>query len=281
MLEYLLYKFGEKLSVIVPWSVAYKMAALLARLQFLISKKDREAVINNLRVILPNESQPEIRRKAEKVFVNFSLYLVEFLRFSMIDRSYIDKHISVIGRENLENSLKSGKGVILLTAHLGNWELAGMALSLLGYQLMVIALDHKNKRINKFFKQRRQSKGIEVVSLGVSVKQCFKALRDNKVVAILGDRDFSNTGYSMDFLGRKKKIPRGPVALALRTGAPIIPLFITRDKTDHILMECLAPLEISGETEELEIMKQYVKLIERKIYDDPTQWLMFREFWKE
>ena len=281
MIGYLPYKIGEFVTQSVPWKIAYKIGIFFAKLHFSLSKKDREVVMNNLRVILPKEDEVVIRKKAKEVFVNFGLYLVEFFRFSMIDRKYVESHFFIIGRENLDKAKEDGKGAILLTAHIGNWELAGMALSLLGYKLMVIALDHKNPKINDFFNKRRLNKGIEVVSLGASIKRCYKGLRNNKFVAILGDRDFSRTGYSLNFLGRKKKIPRGPAVLALRTGAPIIPVLVTRQGLDHLEIECLSPIEISKGTDEIGLMKKYLKIIEDRIYKIPSQWLMFREFWKE
>ncbi|MDD5355811.1 MAG: lysophospholipid acyltransferase family protein [Candidatus Omnitrophica bacterium] len=281
MLNYLLYKFGEFLACIFPWGFAYKVGIFLANLQFLISRKDREAVINNLRVILPNEKEDVITEKAREVFVNFGLYLVEFFRFSKIDRAYVNKNFIISGKENIDSALKKGKGLIVLAAHIGNWELGGMALSLLGYPLMVIALDHKDPRINNFFKMRRQSKGIEVVSLGSSIKQCYRGLSNNKVVALLGDREFGKSGYSLDFLGKKKIIPRGAAVLALRTGAPLVPVFVTRQDLNQIKIECLPALDIPDKSSELDVIKKYAKIIEEYIYKYPSQWLMFREFWRE
>ena len=281
MLNYILYKIGEFLACILPWRVAYRLGAFLANLQFLISKKDRQAVINNLRVILPNEGDKELYEKAGRVFINFGLYLIEFFRFSKIDRDYIQKHSFIKGRENLDNALNKGKGVVVLTAHMGNWEVGGMALSLFGYPLIVIALDHNHPKVNDFFKNRRQSKGIEVVSLGISVKQCYKGLKENKIVALLGDREFGSSGYSLDFLGRKKIIPRGAAVLAMRTGAALIPVFVTRQGLDNLQLECLPEIEITKDISEIDIIKQYVKIIEDQICKNPTQWLMFMEFWKE
>lgn len=281
MLSYLLYKIGELLACSLSWRVAYRVATFLANLQFLISRKDKKAVVNNLSVILPNEKEKVIRDKAKDVFVYFSLYLVEFLRSSKIDRAYADKHFTIVGKENLDAALRRGKGAVLLTAHIGNWELGGMALSLSGYPLMVIALDHADPKINDFFKRKRQSKGMEVVSLGTSIKQCYKGLKENKVVALLGDREFGNSGYSLPFLGRSKIIPRGAAALVLRTGASLVPVFITRRGLDRIVVECLPSLEILNETSELEIVTRCIKIIEEQIYKNPSQWLIFREFWKE
>lgn len=281
MLEYRLYKFGEFLACSLPWSIAYKVGIFFSTLQFLLSKKDREAVINNLRIVLPDATNAEINKKAKEVFINFGLYLVEFLRFKSIDRNFVEKHFFIQGGEIIDEALKEGKGAILLTAHIGNWELGGMALALLGYKIMAIALDHKDVRINNFFKKRREAKGMEVVSLGVSVKKCFKALKDNKFVAVLGDRDFSNTNPSFSFLGRKKNIPRGPVVLSLRTGAPIIPIFVMREGLTNFKIECFPSMKVLNESEESEVMKKYIKIIEQQICKYPTQWLMFREFWRE
>lgn len=281
MLEYLLYKFGEFLVCCMPWPIAYKIGIFFSNLQFYFSKKDRDAVINNLRVILPNASNAQIQKKAKEVFVNFGLYLIEFLRFKQVDLDFINKRFTFKGREFIDDAIKEGKGAILSTIHMGNWEVAGMALSLLGYPIIAIALDHKDPRINNFFKKRRESKGMEVVSLGISIKKCYKGLKNNKLVAILGDRDFSNSSYPLDFFGRKKNIPRGPAVLSLRTGAPIIPVIITRQGIDRLNFECLPPLQVSSETSELELTKDYAKIIEMQIHKNPSQWLLFREFWKE
>jgi KDO2-lipid IV(A) lauroyltransferase len=281
MLDFQFYKFGEFLTCALPLKAAYRVGKFLSNLQFILSRKDREAVISNLRVILPKENEKRIRDIAREVFTNFGLYLVEFLRFKDIDLNFVKNHFSIQGKEYVDNALKEGKGVIMLTAHMGNWEVGGMALSLLGYKLIVIALDHKDPRINKFFRQRRESKGMEVSSLGASVKHCFNGLRNNKLVAILGDRDFSNSGYLMNFLGKTKRIPRGPAVLAIRTGASIVPCFVVREGLSNLTLECFPPIKVNKETTEEEVIQGYIKIIEGQIYKYPSQWLMFREFWKE
>lgn len=281
MLGYFAYKIGEFIATVFPLRVVYVFCACIANLQFSFSKKDRNAVINNLRVILPNDSDQEIRKKAKEVFLNFGLYLVEFFRYKSITEEFVRTHVSRVGWEHVDNSLKKGKGAILLTIHLGNWELGGMAFGLLGYPIVAIALDHDHKKINDFFRVRRESKGVENISLGMSIKHCFKALKQNKLVAILGDRDFSNSGHRMSFLGREKMIPRGPAVLALHSGSPIVPVFVTRQTNGNLTVECLPPMNFSNKQSEIEIIQQYKSIMEDHIKKYPTQWLMFREFWKE
>ncbi|MEK7227128.1 MAG: hypothetical protein AAB221_15795, partial [Bacteroidota bacterium] len=160
MISYLLYKIGELLVTLFPLNIAYRIGIFFSTAQFMFSAKDRSAVVNNLLIICPNESEEELLRKAKEVFINFGLYLVEFFRYKKIDKAYIRKYVSLRGFEHVDNELKNGTGAILLTAHMGNWELAGMAFGLLGYPIVAIALDHKNKKINQFFRIRRESKGV-------------------------------------------------------------------------------------------------------------------------
>ena len=281
MIGYFIYKFGEFLASFFPLPIAYKIGKFFATLQFLVSKKDRRAVIGNLELILPEKEKTTAKKRAREVFVNFGLYLAEFFRYKKIDKNFIRSRVAFDGLEHVENCLKSGKGGILLTAHLGNWELGGMALGLLGYPIVAIALDHKNKKINEFFKVRRESKGVGNISLGLAIKQCFRALKQNKLVAILGDRDFSKSGYELDFLGKTKIIPRGPAVLALHLGSPIIPIFVIRQPNKHVVMRFLPPILFDTNTEEKELVRRYATIIEDHIRQYPTQWLMFREFWKE
>lgn len=281
MLEFYRYKIGEFIALHLPRSIAYTIGIFFATLQFHISPKDRNAVFANLRVMFPQKSDAELRTMAHEVFANFGLYLVEFFRFAEIGVSYVQEHCSIRNKEYLDAALKQGKGAVILTAHIGNWELGGMALALLGYPLVVVALDHQNTKINDFFKQRRESKGMQVVSLGVAIRQCFKSLRKNKCVALLGDRDFSNSSLRLDFLHKQKNIPRGPAVLALHTGAPIVPIFIVRKNRRDFVIECYPPIFLSGTEQENEIIQKYSRIIEGQIYKYPTQWLMFREFWKE
>ena len=281
MIGYFVYKLGEFLASLFPLPIAYKIGNFFATLQFLVSKKDRQAVIRNLELILPQEEKATAKKRAREVFVNFGLYLAEFFRYKKIDKNFVQSRVALEGLEHVEDCLKSGKGGILLTAHLGNWELGGMALGLLGYPIVAIALDHKNKKINEFFKVRRESKGVGNISLGLAIKQCFRALKQNKLVAILGDRDFSKSGYELDFLGKTKIIPRGPAVLALHLGSPIVPVFVIREPNKHVVMRFLQPILFDANTEEKELVRRYATIIEDHIRQYPTQWLMFREFWKE
>ena len=103
---------------------------------------------------------------------------------------------------------------------------------MLGYRVNIIAWTHKNKLINDFFLEQRQSRGVAVIPLGASIRKVFSALKNNEIVALLGDIDYINpyTGITVKLFGQDTIMPKGPAVFSLKTGAPIVPTFILREK---------------------------------------------------
>jgi len=140
--------------------------------------------------------------------------------------------------------------------------------------------------VNDLFNTQRESKGVKVIPMNKAVFECMRALKNNELIAILGDRDFSETGEVMDFLGKKALIPKGAATFSVKTGAGIIPMFLLREDQGSFVLEVENPIfpnETLGQENDKkavsDLMKKYVPIIERKIKKNPTQWLMFRKFW--
>lgn len=283
MLQYLFYKFGLFIIHIVPRRWSYCFAESVARLHFNTAAKDRDAVIHNLRHITGRKD--DLRQDARKVFLNFGRYLVDFfLMYKTVDRKFVDACVTVVNRPYLEKVVAYGKGCVILTAHIGNWEMGAAVLDKLGHPVTAIALPHKNPKVNVLFNRQRETHGVIVVPTNTAVRRCIQALRHGQFVAVLGDRDFGTFGEQLDFLGRKTLIPKGAAFFSCRTGAPILPAFLTPDGDGRYTMVFSAPIfppeDGVSVTEEMVtgLMKRYVNVVEAKIKEDPTQWLMFREF---
>ncbi len=283
MLQYFLYKFGLFIIHIVPRKWSYRFADYVALRHFKDSARDRDAVIHNLAHITGGKDGLE--ELARRVFLNFGRYLVDFfLMYKTVDRKFVDEKISIVGREHLRRALAAGKGGIILTAHIGNWEMGAAVLDKMGHPVTAIALPHKNPKVNILFNKQREAHGVCVVPTTSAVRRCMEALRKERLVAVLGDRDFGSFGVPLDFLGRKTLIPKGAAFFSCRTGAPIIPTFLTPDGKGCYTLAFSAPIfppagvEKNSEAAMVDLMKQYVPVIERKVKEDPTQWLMFREF---
>jgi len=285
MFNYILYRIGQFIALNLPLKLGYGIAVFISDLHYIFADKDRETVTENLKAIFPEKPDREIRRLRIGLFRNFAKYLVDFFRFERIDTEYVNKNIRLENLHNFDEALSKGKGVIVLTAHLGNWELGGVVVALLGYPLWVVALEHKDKRVNKFFNSQRERKGVKVIPLRKAVRACLDFLKVNKMVALVGDRDFTENGIVLNFFGKPALFPEGAAAFSLKTGASIVPGFMLRNKDDSFTLRIEKPIQFipSGNKDKdlLELIGIYKNIFEDYINKYPDQWYMFRRFWKD
>jgi lauroyl/myristoyl acyltransferase len=282
---FLMYKIGIFIALHLPLRAGYALAAFLARMYAFFSKKDREAIQENLRILFPNYETKKIKAIRSRIFVNFGKYLVDFFRLSLIDKDYINRYVKIEGRHFLDQALAKGKGAILSSAHLGNWELGGVVLAAIGIPLDVVALNHKQDKVNRFFTEQRTQKGVGVIPVGVSVRRCFKSLSSNRCVALVGDRDYFDNGLLIEFFGKKTIIPKGPALFSRRCNSPIIPVYMVRNNDDTFTLKITEPIESKHTKDEhddlISITKNIVKVIEDMARKYPEQWFVFRRFWEK
>ena len=283
MLQYFLYHIVIRIIHFLGRKRAYVFARYCSDFHFYFSVKDRNAVIKNLQHIL--KTREDVRLSAREVFRNFGKYLVDFfLMYKIVDDQFIKEQLIVAGYQHLTSALAKGKGVVILTAHLGNWEMGAAVLNKLGHTLTAIALPHKDSRVNEIFNRQRINHGVTVVPTSVAVRGCVGALRENKCVAVLGDRDFGSFGAPMQFFGRPTLIPKGAAFFARITGAAIVPIFLIPGKDEKYTLtfeEAIFPPDKKSkdpEDIELDLMKECTGVIENNVRKNPLQWLMFREF---
>ena len=285
---YLLYKIGQFLAFILPLKLTYRIAEAIGNLYYLLAKRDRKIVTDNIRVVLnyTNNSRP-IGKVSRRVFVNFGRYLVEFFRTPKITSQYIKEHIKIEGRENLDQALRLGKGVLLLSAHLGNWELGAAVLSMLGYKINIVAWTHKNKLVSRFFVRQRQGKGIKIIPLGAGIRKVFAALKINELVAVLADVDYLNpqAGIRVRFFGRDAIMPKGPAAFALKVACPVVPIFVLREKRDtfRLILRKAIMYNATGNREQdlIGLTEKISRTMESHIGLYPEQWFMLTARWPD
>ena len=271
---------------ILPFKVSNALVMALCDLHFCFSKIDRQAVEDNLKIVYKTDHVP--RSQVRAVFRNFGKYLLEF--FTMKKRlhpAFIESNVHINNIEYLSEVLQKGKGGIVVSAHVGNWEMGGAVLPMLGFPLSVVALSHQDQRVNALFNAQREAFGAMVIQTDVAVRRVVEHLRRNRLVAILGDRDFGTRGIVMDFLGHKTMMPKGAAYFSLKTGAPIIPVFFIRTTQDHFEINIYPPIEPPHlpdtkitENVAMHCIQKYLAIIEEEIRKEPSQWLLFRGFWQ-
>jgi KDO2-lipid IV(A) lauroyltransferase len=286
MSNYCLYRVGQFLAKILPIGVSCPLVMFLCDLHFCFSRTDRQAVENNLKIVFKTDCVPSFHVRA--VFRNFGKNLLEFFTMSKrLQPVFLESKVHIKNIEYFNEVLQKGKGGILVTAHLGNWEMGGAVLPALGFPLSVVALAHKDPRVNVLFNAQREAFGAMVIQTDVAVRRIVEHLQRNRLVAILADKDFGNRGIVMDFLGRKTMIPKGAAFFSMKTGVPIVPAFFLCTDNGHFEISIHPPIEpphvpdgkITDEVTR-ECIQKYLTIIEDEIRKNPSQWLLFREFWQ-
>jgi KDO2-lipid IV(A) lauroyltransferase len=266
----------------LPLSINYKFATLVAHLIYLYNRRLRQTIQSHLNHFIQSAQLPlDANRLTKETLINFYKYLVDFFRVSRLTQDYVTRNIPIHGKEYLDTALTEGKKVVILTGHIGNWELGAIALSKLGYRFTSLALDHPNPRVNRLFQERRKSVGMQVYPLNLAgIRECYKALNSGRIVALLGDLEFGSGGIELDWFGEKVRVPKGPAMIARRTGAVVIPAVMVREEDDHLAIYMAEPMtaQITDNPEQdvIEDTKRYLDVFGKFIQQYPNQWYRFR-----
>lgn len=282
---YYLYITGSFLAKGLPIRACYAIADLVARVYCLFSRKDRAAIRANLSVVLGSSvSDAVIDRHVLSLFRNFAKYLADFFKLPRFTKDTVSRLVEMSGSEHLDACLHEGRGLILVSLHLGNWEMGGAVLGALGYPINAIALEHGDKKVNDFFIGQRAINGVKVIPLGIQIKQCFKVLKKNEILGIVGDKDYTSNGEYVDFFGKKAFIPKGPAVFSLRTGAPIVVCAFVRKGDDTFKFWFEKPIRPESSGDEARdvrtLMGRYITIMESYIKAYPDQWYAFRRVWE-
>jgi KDO2-lipid IV(A) lauroyltransferase len=184
------------------------------------------------------------------------------------------RHVRLEGTEILDRELARGRGVIAVTGHLGNWELAGQAIARAGYPFTSLARPVRNPHFRRWMTELRAPQ--RIVFAEQPVRAMLEVLRRGEVVAMLADQDAREGGVVVEFFGRPASTVRTPGLLSLRTGAPIVPFNIWRDGERHFV-RFTEPVE--GENV-ASITQAFTSRIESFVRERPEQWLWLHRRWK-
>jgi KDO2-lipid IV(A) lauroyltransferase len=190
------------------------------------------------------------------------------------------------GRERLDRALAQGKGAIVVTAHVSNWDILAAASASYGYPVSAVTNELPSDGLNELVIASRERIGMKMIGLGPgSLRQILKALARNEVVALASDLYSGDRGVRVPFFNRPAIFPSGPAAIALKTGAPIIPVWIRRQPDNLYVAEVEDPIEVSrtGDTaRDIQVTtERIVEFFERIIRREPDQWLVFLPVWRQ
>jgi KDO2-lipid IV(A) lauroyltransferase len=251
----------------------------LGTIAFYLLRKPRRIALNNLNLALGREkSEKEIKQICWESFKNIGKDMMEISSCVECEDSYFKKLIRLEEKEYLDEALKQGKGVIAISAHLGNFPLMCARLVNEGYPLTIVARESKNPRIVKFIDSLKDTFGMESIPIKpkmTCVARCLKALKENRILMLQIDLNAPVNEAWVDFFGYLVPTFKGPVVFSFRKEAPIIPMFITRKQHYHnIIIHPPFDLNIAGDRQQdiTSNIARLTKIVEATIREYPEQW---------
>lgn len=285
MTLYLAYRIAAGLSRALPLKIAYWVGLRVADCFYRANRVGREGVMANLQTIYAHRNvflaEQALSGLARKCFQYFGKYLVDFFRYARLTPADVQKYVSIENGQFIQQATALKRGVVLVTAHFGNWEMGAAVLTALGHRVHAMVLPQRMARINELFQGQREQRGIHVLPLGSqTIRKTIALLKQGEWVAVMGDRDFSGRGCPTTFFGKTAYLPRGPAWLAKTTGAVLLVGFLIRQVDDTFLLRVFPPLLPEEAPTEDALRAKIAGLMEREIGERPYQWFMFRDFWK-
>lgn len=286
---YLAYKTALFFFRKLPGNITLKLIIQIYLIAGTLFKIRKNTLKTQISEVFPNLSSHDLKLIIKKNYINMAITSAEMF---LSNSATIDTPVRTNGWENITQALEKGNGVIIVSAHFGNWELAGKYMSLNGLSVGVIYKNVKNPYIDEEIAKIRKSYGIKLITKRKSVKESFRTLKENNVLCILADQNAGKGGIRMDFLGKPASVFTGPARIAIKTGAPIIFALALRNinyndlnyRNIYYSLYYDTPLIpenfLDHERPEIEITKQLNKKLETWIEQYPEQWFWIHRRWR-
>ncbi|WP_246525149.1 lysophospholipid acyltransferase family protein [Geomobilimonas luticola] len=275
-------------TVLVPRWLFPPFAFVTGGLFYLLTVERRRGIRANLRVIT---GRGDVERLVLSTYYKFARNWCDIMLMMRLRGERLERLIASKGSGRpLDEALAKGNGAILITPHLGNWELGGLGLAERGYRINVMTFREPDEKINAMRERVREERGIGFIYVDrdatspLAIIEAVNALRRNEVVALLGDRDGSSHTRQMEFFGRPTAIPVGAAYLALASGAPILPVFLPLEGNRYAtyMEEAIYLSGRHGDHDDVirTGIGKVLRVFETYLRNYPDQWYNLFDYWQ-
>ena len=244
----------------------------------------RRILLDNLQRIVPDATERDRRRLARRTLRNMTTSALDLFRLPSIGAEGVRTLVTCRGCEHLDAAAAMGKGVIVVTGHIGPYELGGAWAAAAGYPIHAMVEDLAPDVAAALASYRRAT-GMEIISMNQGLRSVFKLLAAGRIVVLVADRAVGNTRgvVEVPFLGGVRPVPTGPATFAMATGAPIVVGFITLNpgRNPRYLLEFTAPFFARGrgDDERLRLTRQITDRLAAVVEKHPDEWYVFQPQW--
>ena len=269
---------------IFPFHVSCHIGRCIGYTIFLFDIKHRKVALENLRISFPHKPKEEIHAIAKSVFKNIGIMAVEIAKIHKDGKNFIESSVRFEGMENMENALRKGKGVLLMSCHMGNWEMGAIGYGS-AYPTNFVVRPIDNPYINGIARRIRGIYGSGLIVKKNAIREILRCLRRKESVAILMDQNvLEEEGVDVDFFGRKTCTSPVVSFIALRKGTPVLPVFAIRESPGKIKIIVEPEVEVKSTGDRKADIQKYTQLftgiIETYVRRYPDQWFWVHNRWK-
>jgi lauroyl/myristoyl acyltransferase len=284
---FLLYGSYRLLTVLLrdlPPRIGYRVALWAGWLVYRLSPRTKRVLTHNMSHVLgPNADPDRVQALVRELCVNFAKGHYDLIRLNRLGDDEIKALVQLEGREYIERCLDEGRGVIVVSAHLGNIDVVGQLPLVYGVPATSVVEHIQPERLFQYLWGLRQSHGLTLIPSDGQMLDLFRALKRGEIVVLIGDRAIGDNARSVDLFGSPTHLTDGPVQLAVRTNTTLIPAFVERLPDDTFQVHIEPPLEIprTGDrsADVAAGMEMVTAVLERYIAKHPEQWMVARPVW--
>ena len=284
-LEFIIWKFFDNLINLIGIKRVPTFAHLLSGLFFYIIPLRRKTVINNFHKAFSEKSNKEIKQLARK---NYYSTAVTFMELLILSRASADDVINMVECNNLDivkERIAENRGTLLLTGHVGNWELGALYLGIISeLEINVLVKKQRNHYVADWMTKLRERMGNKEVMLGASVRDLFKTLSRGGVIGIVGDQRGPRDGIRVSYFNQPTLTFQGFAVLALKKKVPILVVLSRRDSSGKYIVE-ITEIDFDNLPDNnidaiRELNQRYMTILEKFVRKAPEQWLWMHNIWK-
>ena len=271
-------RLAERTLPHLPAGFDYPIATIVGTVIYRASDRAREAVRDNLSIVAPERTDRE--RLVRATFIEQVRHYIEIFRLARLDHETVRRTVLASGWEHVVEAYERGNGVVFASAHLGPISVCGQIFVAHGYQV-TLPVEKETGEMSRAINRARRSMGLTLVQTDSAIG-IHRVLKRGGALGLLADRAVTGVGERVPFFGREALLPSAHVALALRTGASLVPGFAHREgRTMHAIFEPELVLQRTGdhEADVREGVRRWAVLLEKHIRVAPEQWSVFEAVW--
>lgn len=273
-------------AIALPERIGLALFQGAAKIAYRAMPKVRGVVAENQAQVLGRAPQDTVVVEATReAFVRYGRYWYEGFHAVELSPAQVLRRFRCEGKAHMDSAVAQGTGVILAVPHMGNWDVAGKWVHSLGLPVVSVAEHLEPERLFHLFERHRRALGMEIFPLDAGSgtgRSLGQALGDGKVVALVADRDLAGSGIEVEMFGKRRRMPAGPAALALRTGAPLVPCGLYAEPGGWLcVMREPIPVRSTGDrrADVTAVTQALAKEFEALISVSPADWHVFQPAW--